>query len=228
MEILVQPTGRKVGELMVRGEKAEAPSPAVPGGGPAGALEPETTPCHGRDLRPHSPPGTRTQAAWPDPCPQGGHPPRAPPPPPSQGLQGRLVPHLPPVLPDSVSPRLPKAQVTRAPSAQMEQLSEALSLAWACHIPAYLPVAHCPAHSQDSHGCREPGGLQLLDGGGWMRPNRAPGLPAASPSPPPSGPWLPTRHREGSNSSLGVHWGHLGELWYPEGKGRTSPEGDVP
>ena len=50
------------------------------------------------------------------------------------------------------------------------------------------PRGHCPAQLWGSHGYGEPGGLQLLDGGAWIQPNCAPGLPAVSPFPSPPQP----------------------------------------
>lgn len=196
------------------------------GGGPVGASEPETTLYHGRDLGHTVLREPELRGPGQTPAPVKASPAR--PPPSSQGLRGQHVPHLPPVLPRRL--QLPGIHLP----GPLHSWGRSQKL---CPSPGHVTFLHTSPWppvplSQDSHGCREPGGLQLLDGRAWMRPNCAPGLPAASPSPPPSRRWLPTPQRESSNSlgvnSLGVHWGHLGELWYPEGKRRTSPEGDVP
>ena len=76
-------------------------------------------------------------------------------------------------------------------------------------IPPYSPLS---CRLQGSHGCREPGGLQLFNGGAGYGPTvpRDSQLCLSHPLPFQSCP--PTQQKEVRNVPLRVCWGHLEEL----------------
>ncbi|CAN0130278.1 unnamed protein product [Rangifer tarandus platyrhynchus] len=74
-------------------------------------------------------------------------------------------------------------------------------------IPPHSPLS---CRLQGSHGCREPGGLQLFDGGAGYSPTvpRDSQLCLSHPLPFQS----PTQQKEVRNVPLRVRWGHREEL----------------